>query len=565
MNTHASFIPKDLDINWSVLQPLFTELLNRPITSKAALEAWMADRSALDSVLEEDFAWRYIHMTCDTASKEKLDAFQYFAQEIEPKIAPLNNQLNKKLIASEFTKELDPETYGIYLRGVRKSLELFRKKNVPLQTEIQITQQKYQAVTGAMSIVLDEKEYTLEQAAVFLKDTNRKKREKVWRAINERRIQDREQMDAIFDELKQLRHQIAQNAGFENFRDYSFQAMGRFDYTPEDCFDFHNAINKHIRPLLEHQAVKRAEQLNTRPLRPWDMDVDPLNRPALRPFSTLPEMIQKTRDCLEQLHPYIGERIRLMNEHNLFDLESRKGKAPGGYNYPLAKTGAPFIFMNSAFTFRDMTTLVHETGHAVHTYLTADLPLNDFKHVPSEVAELASMSLELLSMAHWDAYFKNPEDLKRAKKEQLGDVLKTLPWVATVDKFQHWLYTHPEHNRQERNQAWVRIFSESGVDEISWQGLEEFRETLWHKQLHIFEVPFYYIEYGMAQLGAIAIWKHFSENPTLALNHYFAALKLGYMKSIPDIYKAAGIRFDFSDAYVKELADFLKEELEKLD
>lgn len=560
----TSFIPQALKIDWITLEPLFQDLLNRPISSKADLETWMLDRSQLESLLEEDFAWRYIHMTRDTESPEKLKAFQYFTEEIEPKIAPVSNALNKKLMHSEFLGALDATRYGIYLRDVQKSLELFREENIPLQTKIQMTQQQYQALTGSMSVHLDGQEYTLEQAGAFLKDTDRAKRESTWRTISERRQQDAQVLDDLFDTLKGLRHQVAQNAGFENFRDYSFQAMGRFDYTPEDCFNFHNAIEKYICPILEEQAAKRAECLHLDTLRPWDMDVDPLNRAALKPFGTTREMIDKTAISLEKLDPYIGSRVRLMDKDGLFDLESRKGKAPGGYNYPLAKTGAPFIFMNSAFTFRDMTTLIHETGHATHTYLTADLPINDFKHVPSEVAELASMSLELLSMAHWDVFFRDPKELERAKSEQLLDVLKTLPWVATVDKFQHWLYTHPQHSPVERKQAWVDIYQPLSIQQVSWQGLESYRETLWHKQLHIFEVPFYYIEYGMAQLGAIAIWKHFTEQPDQALKQYLEALKLGYTKSIPEIYEAAGIKFDFSERYVRQLADFLRQELEKL-
>ena len=560
----ANFIPQDIDIQWENLEPLFRDLLDRPINSKADLEAWMLDRSNLESLLEEDYAWRYIHMTRDTESQEKLQAFQYFTEEIEPKIAPLHNALNKKLMQSEFRGALDADQYGIYLRGVQKSLELFREENIPLQTKIQMVQQQYQALTGSMSVEVDGQEYTMEQAAVFLKDTDRSKREKAWRATNDRRQADKVRMDELFDTLRNLRHQVAQNAGFENFRDYSFEAMGRFDYTPEDCFNFHAAIEQYICPLLEQEASKRKMQLGLDQLRPWDMDVDPLNQAALKPFSNTREMIDKTALSLSKLDPYIGSRVSLMDQEGLFDLESRKGKAPGGYNYPLAQSGAPFIFMNSAYTFRDMTTLIHETGHATHTYLTADLKINDFKQVPSEVAELASMSLELLSMAHWDVFFPDSQSLKRAKLEQLQDVLKTLPWVATVDKFQHWIYTHPQHTLQERQQAWVDIYQPFGIQEISWNGLESYRETLWHKQLHIFEVPFYYIEYGMAQLGAIAIWKHFTEQPKQALEQYLNALKLGYTKSIPEIYEAAGIQFDFSAAYVRQLADFIQGEMAKL-
>jgi oligoendopeptidase F len=254
-----------------------------------------------------------------------------------------------------------------------------------------------------------------------------------------------------------------------------------------------------------------------------------------------------------------------MKANGLFDVESRMGKAPGGYNYPLAETGAPFIFMNSANSLRDLTTMVHEGGHAIHTFLTADLELNDFKHCPSEVAELASMSMELISMDNWDVYFDNEEDLNRAKKEQLADVLKTLPWVAVIDQFQHWIYTNPDHNAADREAAFKQIYTRFGAGFADWTEYDQQFGNLWQKQLHLFEVPFYYIEYAIAQLGAIAVWKNYKENPTKALEQYLAALTLGYTKPMNEIYETAGIKFDFSAAYIKELAMFVKNELNKLD
>lgn len=558
------YIPAGLEMKWEVLEPIFIELRDREIDSADELEQWLRDRSELEAAIEEDFAWRYIRMTCDTASEELLQAFQYFATEIEPKIAPYSNEMNKKLVANKYVDELDAEKFFIYLRGVKKSLELFREENIPLFTEIQVEQQKYQGISGAMSVHIDDKEFTLEQASVFLKDTNRVKRQQVWEKITERRLQDKETLDKLFDHLRKLRHKVALNAGFENFRDYMFQALGRFDYTPQDCYAFHEAIEKEIVPILRQRAEERKKALDVATLRPWDMDVDITGKPALKPFHSGKELIEKSIQCFTNINSYLGERLEIMKDNHLFDVESRKGKAPGGYNYPLSETGAPFIFMNSANTFRDLTTMVHEGGHAVHTFLTADLELNDFKHCPSEVAELASMSMELISMDNWDVYFDNPEDLKRAKRDQLSDVLKTLPWVAVVDQFQHWIYTNPDHTDDQRRDAWVQIYSAFGGGFTEWFGLEEARANMWQKQLHIFEVPFYYIEYGMAQLGAIAVWKNYKENPEKGLQQYLDALKLGYTKTIKEIYETAGIKFDFSASYVKELAAFVKSELEKL-
>jgi len=558
------YIPADLEIKWENLEPLYTELLARPIGSVEELEHWLHDRSELEAALEEDFAWRYIRMTCDTTSEELLARFQYFATEIEPKIAPYSNEMNQKLVDSEWVDKLDRKKYFIYLRGVKKALELFREENIPLLTEIQVEQQKYQSITGSMSVHIGDKEFTLEQASVFLKDTDRTKRQEVWEKITARRLQDKDQLDQLFDQLRVLRHKVALNACFENFRDYMFQALGRFDYTPQDCYAFHEAIEKEVVPVLKEQAEKRRNALKLEVLKPWDMDVDISGKPALKPFSNGGELIDKSIQCFSNIGRYLGERLEIMKDNGLFDVESRKGKAPGGYNYPLSETGAPFIFMNSANTFRDLTTMVHEGGHAVHTFLTADLELNDFKHCPSEVAELASMSMELISMDNWDVYFDNKEDLKRAKRDQLFDVLKTLPWVAVVDQFQHWIYTNPDHSDEQRRQAWIEIYEPFGAGFADWSDHPEAEANLWQKQLHIFEVPFYYIEYGMAQLGAIAVWKNYKENPQKGLQQYLDALKLGYTKTIREIYETAGIKFDFSAGYVKELAEFVKGEMEKL-
>lgn len=559
------YIPAQLDVKWETLEPFFNELLKREINSVSELEKWLRDRSELEAALEEDFAWRYIRMTCDTTDEKLLNDFQFFATEIEPKIAPLNNELNKKFVESSFSEELDKNKYFVYKRGIKKALELFREENIPLQTRIQVEQQKYQAITGSMTVKLKGQEYTLEQASVFLKDTDRKVRQEAWEAITARRLQDKDKLDDLFNGLLKLRHQVALNAGFENFRDYMFQALGRFDYTPKDCYKFHEAIEREIVPIMSKQAHKRRDSLGLDLLKPWDMDVDISGKPALKPFKNGEELIEKSIRCFHGLGPYIGERLEIMKANGFFDVDSRKGKAPGGYNYPLAESGAPFIFMNSAGTFRDLTTMVHEGGHAIHTFISSDLELNDFKHLPSEVAELASMSMELISMDHWDKFFDNPEDLKRAKQDQLKDVLKTLPWVAVVDQFQHWIYTNPEHTSEQRAEAWKSIFEPFGNNFADWSEHNEALENLWQKQLHIFEVPFYYIEYGIAQLGAIAVWKNYKTNPEKGLENYLNALKLGYTKTIKEIYETAGIEFNFSASYVKELADFVQSELNKLE
>lgn len=558
------YIPQDLKIEWDNLEPILDELLEREIHDVQQLEQWLKDKSELEAALEEDFAWRYIRMSCDTANEELVKNFQYFAMEIEPKISPIANLLNQKFNDSPFIDELDQDKYFVYIRAIRKALEIYREENVELLTKLQVSQQKYQGVTGAMSVTINDQEYTLEQASNFIKDTDRAVRKQAWETIQQRRLVDKDELNILFDELVAMRHQVALNAGFENYRDYMFQALGRFDYTPKDCYHFHEAIEKKIVPILKDQAERRAELLGIEVLKPWDMDVSTTGKPALKPFKNGADLIDKTIDCFNAIDPKLGQMLSIMKANQLFDVESRKGKAPGGYNYPLAETGAPFIFMNSANSFRDLTTMVHEGGHAIHTFLTANLELNDFKHCPSEVAELASMSMELISMDNWHVFFEKEEDLLRAKKEQLADVLKTLPWVAVIDQFQHWIYTNPGHNAADREEAFKQVYNRFGAGFTNWDGLEKEFGNTWQKQLHLFEVPFYYIEYAIAQLGAIAIWKNYKENPQKALQQYLAALALGYTRPINEIYETAGIKFDFSLNYIQELASFVKEELEKL-
>ncbi len=560
-----NFLPVTLELNlWEDIESFYKNLAEREIQSVQELEKWMRDRSELEAFVSEDMGWRYIKMTCSTEDKTLLEKYQYFVNEIEPKIAPISNELNKKLVSHPLLNQLDADKYKIYLRSVKKSLEIFRQENIPLFSQIQNEQQKYAAITGAMSILWDGKEITLQQASLLLKDLNRETRQKAYELVVARRLQDADALNELFDTLLQLRHQVAVNAGYLNFRDYMFDAMGRFDYRPQDCLNFHQAIKNTILPLEETIDEKRRLALNVAQLRPWDQDVDTSGQPALKPYSNSAELIQKTIACFKQLDPYFGACIEVMQELGYLDLDSRKGKAPGGYNYPLYEKGVPFIFMNSVGSHRDMVTMLHEGGHAIHNFLTHQLELTDFKSTPSEVAELASMSMELISMEHWNLFFTSAEELKRAKQEQLEQVLGTLTWVATIDKFQHWIYENPQHTAIERKEKWLSILDEFGSKIIDWSGYENAKANLWLKQLHLFEVPFYYIEYGMAQLGAIAIWRNYKQNPAKAVQMYSAALSLGYTKTIGEIYATAGIQFDFSENNVRELASFVKQELDLL-
>ncbi|MFP4091708.1 MAG: M3 family oligoendopeptidase [Cyclobacteriaceae bacterium] len=561
-----TFLPEDFKVtDWPAVKPYFDDLLERDFNSVADLKQWFRDRSELESILSENLAWRYIRMTCDTANKEIREKYNEFITQIQPKIEPLSNEMNMKVLNSSFLEDLrQEEGYRIMIRELEKDAKIFREENIPLKTEEQQEAQNFGAISGDMSVEINGQEMTLQQAANILQSVNRQEREKAYRKITRRRLQDKEKLDALFSKLISIRDKMGKNAGFENYRDYMFAAMGRFDYRKEDCFDFHEAVAKEVVPMLNELAKERKEKLGVDKLRPWDKAVDLTGKPPLKPFSTGEELTQKTIACFGKLDPYLGERIAIMQAMGHLDLESRKGKAPGGYNYPLSETGVPFIFMNATSNLRDMVTLMHEGGHAVHSFLTRDLELNSFKHTPSEVAELASMSMELISMDHWDLFFAHEDDLKRAKRQHLEQIIETLPWVATIDKFQHWVYEHPEHSEEERKAAWNKIFSTFSDNITDWSGLEEERSYLWQKQLHLYEVPFYYIEYGFAQLGAVAVWMNYKQDAKRGLEGYQNALKLGYTRTIPEVYEAAGIRFDFSTAYIRKLMHFVQDELSKI-
>jgi len=563
--TSRQYLPADFDIkSWDDLEPIYNELLERRIDSAAALEKWMLDVNETDAAVSENYGWRYIKMSCDTENAELLKSYEYFVTEIEPKIAPLADKLNKKLVESPFVKELDAEKYFIYLRSVKNHIELFREENVELQSQIATKSQQYAAITGKQTVQYEGKELTLQQAAVYFKNPDRKIREEVYKLIQKRKDEDESALNKLFEELLALRHKVAQNAGFANYRDYKFKELGRFDYKKEDCFSFHESVKKYFVPLSRKIDEERKAKLKLESYKPWDTEVDTGNNKALHPFDAASELLERSISCFNATDRYFGECLSTMQKMKHLDLESRKGKAPGGYNYPLYESGVPFIFMNAVGLQRDVVTMVHEGGHAVHAFLSKDYRINEFKNVPSEVAELASMSMELISMQRWDVFYKDANDLRRAKKEQLEKIIKTLCWIACVDAFQQKIYENPNQTVAQRYQAWEETYHqfESGV--IDYTGFEANVKRMWHAQLHIFEVPFYYIEYGFAQLGALAVWKNYLHDPKKAIQEYKDALSLGYTVPIPKLYEAAGIKFDFSDAYISAISEFVWKELEQL-
>lgn len=561
----TSFLPDPFIVNTKDdVLPLYEQLIGRNLNSIADFRTFLSDTSELESALSEDMAWRYIRMTCDTQNKDHEAAYLTFVQEIQPHLAPLEDQINKKIVSSEWSVawRSESEAHEIYLRGLEGAVELFREENIPLQSDLATLAQEYSSIQGAMSLEWEGQTLTLQQASNILMRSDRQAREKVWQLMQDRRSIDTEKLNNLFNQMVQLRHQVALNAGFANFRDYMFKAMGRYDYDVTACKDFHRSVETAVVPLLKDLMQRRKSQMGLDTLKPWDTQVDPLGREPLKPFTGGQELLEKGIDCLSRVDTYFGDCIKTMQKHNLLDLDSRLGKAPGGYNYPLAKTNMPFIFMNASGNLRDVETLVHEAGHAIHSFQMAPLDLNAFKNTPSEVAELASMSMELLTMNTWDAYFDDPKSLNRAKAEQLEGILGTLPWIAQVDAFQHWIYENPNHTVDERTAAWMDLSKRFGSGEVDYSGMESALENSWHKQLHIFEVPFYYIEYGFAQLGAIGVWRNYMKNGHAAIESYKAFLKLGYTHSIPKVYETAGVKFDFSANYIQELMQFVHDELQ---
>lgn len=559
------FLPEDFTIDtWEKVEQYFKDLENREINSKSDFEKWLKDQSELEAVLEENLAWRYIKMTIDTKNEALANDYTFFVKEIQPKLSPYSFRLNKKLSESPFKKEFKDDAYKIYFRGVDTAIKLFREENIPLEAEIAEKSQQFGSISGAQSIEHNGEKLTMQKAATLLKENDEALRKEIFEKMAARRSDDIEALDDLYSELIKIRHKIATNAGFDNYRDYKFEQLGRFDYTKEDCFEFHQSIKDEIVPLVRQIAQEKARKMGKDQLKPWDGEVDPEGKDPLKPFKDGKELLDKTVSIFETIDPYFGDCLQTMEKMGHLDLESKDGKSPGGYNYPLYEIGVPFIFMNAVGSHRDLITMVHEGGHAVHSFLNRDLELTGFKSLPSEVAELSSMSMELLTMDYWETFYDNEEDLTRAKIEQLETILKILPWVATIDEFQHWIYENPNHSVAERKEKWISILDDYGTGVTDWSGYEKVKENTWQRQLHLFEVPFYYIEYGMAQLGALAVWKNSKSNFRKAIDQYKYALSLGYTKSIPEIYKTAGITFDFSKKNIHELAQMIQEELSSL-
>jgi oligoendopeptidase F len=550
-------------LKWEDISPCFEELINTDIKSKEDIEALIIKSGRLSAYIEEKFARAYINMTCDTENKEYSKVFNNLSGNISPKVEEAFFDFQSKLAKSPFFSKLDGR-FSLVVRSIKNTLELYKENNLTLKAEADIISTQYDKITGSIMINYEGKELTLSQARKELESDDRQKRKELWSLISQKQFEHKDDIEAVFDRLFSVRNIIAKNAGFENFRDYIFKDKERFDYTPDDCFKFHDSVEKEIVPLVEEISLRHKIRLGVSDYRPFDVPGIPKGEEPLKPFASTDELVEKTIAVYTKIRPDLGENLKKMRDAKLFDLESRKGKAPGGYNYPLHMTNMPFIFMNAVGSQSDVRTIMHEAGHAMHNFQTANMEINDYKNTPSESAELASMSMELMTMDYWDIFYDNEADLKRAKREQIEGTITILPWIMVVDAFQHWCYENPEHTPTQREAYFLSLLNRFSDGLVNWDGYGKYRAMKWVYQLHITTVPFYYIEYAIAQLGALQIWKNYTQNKEAAVNGYLNALSLGSSKTLPEVYKAAGIRFDFSKDIIKELALFAGKELEKL-
>ncbi len=560
-----AFVPASSNLgDWASVEPLFNELQTRSISSQAGLEKWLRDLGELEDVLDEEGSLRYVRMTCKTDDPEIEKAFLEFLEKISEPSKPKSFALLKKYWNCPFRTSLPEKDYALFNRSVENQLALYREENIPLETELEKLSQQYQKLNGALTVHYDGREQTLQQMGRYLESTDRKTREEAWSLTAERRLQEKDAFEELFEKMIKLRVQVAKNAGFDNYRDYMFRRKERFDYGPQDCEAFHESAEKTIKPLVEKFLKRRMKKMGLSALKPWDLSVDPDGLPPLKPFEKTEKLVLGCENILRKVDPQFGDIFNNMKKLGLLDLESRVGKAPGGYNTTLSETRLPFIFMNSVGLDHDVRTLLHESGHAMHGFISRSIPFSPYRHSPMEFCEVASMSMELMADPFLGEFYADPKEVARSAVRHLEDVITLLPWIATVDAFQHWIYTHPGHSREERSAFWVSLRNRFG-GVVDWTGLEEIQASLWHRQLHIFEVPFYYIEYGIAQLGALQVWNNFRKDRKEGVRLYKQGLAVGGTKTLPEIFKSAGIRFDFSLKMIEPLMEAVEKEMEQLE
>lgn len=582
LSSTIGFVPASLNAaDWAQLQPLVAELLARPVNSSAELERWVIDRSDMDAACSEARASLYIACSCDTENAALSDSYTRYLDSTAPRLEVAGFELDKRFVSLVDRFPLPTERYAVLVRSKRAGVELFRESNVPIQTELSKLNQEYAKVSGAQMVEFDGQERTIPQMQVYQLVADRGQRQRAWCAVASRRVQDRERLDELLDAMVERRDRLARNAGLSGYIDYAFRERERFDYTPLQCEQFWSAVEKHVVPMLRRLDDRRARELQVDHLRPWDTQVDLHGRPGLKPFAGGLDLVRKTQRVMDALDPRLGAMTRRLAEGSespgvssdnlitpLLDLDSRKGKRPGGYQYVRDHSRRPFIFMNAAGMQRDMVTMLHEAGHAFHSMLCEEDPILEYRHSPVEFAEVASMSMEHLTMPHWGVkggfYDRSSDDFDRARREHLEHSVTTLAWIATIDAFQHWMYRHPTHTRRERDTYWLGLDARFGHS-VCWDGIEEFRACQWQRQSHLFSHPMYYIEYGIAQLGALGLWlKSLRDGQQAAVDAYIRALTLGGSRPLPELFKAADLEFRFDDHAVGRIVDAVESEISKM-
>ena len=554
---------EDIDAtNWSELEPQYRGFLEREIGSAEELEKWLIELGEFDAYVSETGAMLYVNMTCDTEDEDIKKAYFDFVDKIQPELAIIGDLLNRKLVDCPYSDELDDIEYKVLLRDTRMDLQLFREENIRLSTELTKLGVRHKEISAAMTVDFDGEERTMQQMGKYLQVNERNTRESAYKAVGKRRFEDAEEMDEIYEEMIKLRHKIALNAGYSNYRDYIFDAKHRFDYTPADCESFHDAVESICVPLMRDIDEERRKILDLDSLRMWDLGHDVRGRAPLKPFEKVEEMVAGTSRMFHRLSPELGSFFDSLRDGTSLDLDSRKGKAPGGYQLQRDHSRKPFIFMNATGLQRDLETMVHEAGHAFHSIYADELPLIEYRSAPLEFCEVAAMSMEMLTYDFLDEFYSE-EDANRAVREHLEGVVSILAWIATIDAFQHWIYTNPEHTREQRHNKWLEIGDRFG-SVLDWSGFEEWRAIGWQKQLHLFSYPFYYIEYGIAQLGAMQLWLQYRENPKVALENYAKSMRLGGSRPLPALFEAGQMDFDFGKSTVERLISAVRNELENL-
>ncbi|MCS7188399.1 MAG: M3 family oligoendopeptidase [Bacteroidia bacterium] len=557
------WLPLQLHLtSWEVLAPFVEELRSTTCRSFSDFYQWLRRVNELEVAVSEEAAWSFIRFTQNTQDENSRKAYEKYIEEIQPKLQEARYHLYRKYWESPWRALLPQEEFFNFNRIVQNYLDLYRPENIPLEVRAELLAKEYNELIGQLTVEIEGKTFTLPQASLFLESPDRDRREEAWHKIYNARAAYAERLEEIMSQLIVTRTQMARNAGFENYYDFRFRQLGRFDWSVELCHNFHRLVERLVRRLYKSLMHHRKQMLGLEVLYPWDLAVDACDphRP-LRPFQTEEELITKSIEVFHRIHPRIAEVVSYMKEMGHLDLFSRPGKAPGGYNYSLQESGMAFIFMNAAGSHSDLITFVHEVGHALHTFQSRHLPFLLQREYPSEVAELASTSMELMAL-YPAVFYPNPSDQARAWFQHISRIITLFPWIATVDAFQEWLYKHPNHTVKQRREKWKELYLRFHGREVEWP--EGTLETLWHKQLHIFEVPLYYIEYGLAQLGALQVWYAYSKNPEATVDKYLHALSLGYIKTVPEIYEAAGVKFFFDTDELIQIFQFILSQLKKI-